>query len=298
MRWLYVFRPGAVSALSLFVSFEPLGADSLQSACFFSGLPVGAENDSLLVAVIFGIEGALFVGTTISTAACVGLECAPFPSSGTAGSGSVGKRWPVARRDRNTRLLDKPILLHMIRHGQTPPNAAGLITGKQDVGLTAEGRKQATLLGQRLARHYDIAVCSVLRRTKITLELALKASGVCVDRIFTDARLNERSLGEFELQPVRPIPQYGCGDLTYAPEGGESYLEITARLYEFLSDLIDISAAETATHVLLSTHVGPMRIIAGILAEERNPVKVLNQNFSNTEIVKIEWRKLRKPEFI
>jgi broad specificity phosphatase PhoE len=185
-----------------------------------------------------------------------------------------------------------------MRHGETVTNARGLVTGSQDVPLTAVGEEQARRIGHLLDRHYDLALHSTLSRSVHTLRLALEAGRVEVDRIRSDPRLNERSLGVLELQPWRPVDEYAHGDLSYAPERGDSYAEVARRCLSLLIDLVDFVAIARPERILVSGHMGPMRILLGILEERSDPVGVLARSFENTEVVRVQWSRLVLPGFL
>ncbi|MFP5212507.1 MAG: histidine phosphatase family protein [Acidobacteriota bacterium] len=199
--------------------------------------------------------------------------------------------------------LPHPVELHVMRHGETDSNARNLITGSRNVGLTTQGAKQARAAGKKLSDRYDIAFSSTLYRSMQTLDLALKAGKVSVDSINRSPFLNERSLGDLELQKNRPISSYANGDLLYAPPGGESYAMVTKRVLSFLCDLAQWIGEEwTENHrkverVLLCTHMGPMRIMTGILYQNSNPVLVLRRSFKPAQILKFNWKSLKAPPF-
>lgn len=195
-------------------------------------------------------------------------------------------------------LLRNPVQLHLMRHGETVTNAQKLVTGAQDVPLTAAGEAQARTVGFRLDLHYGLALHSTLSRSLHTLVLALAEGKIKVDRMGGDSRLNERSLGVMELQPMRPITEYGQGDLCYAPKGGDSYAEVARRCLSLLIDLIEDVATTPLEKVLVSGHMGPMRILLGILEEQADPVEVLARSFKNTEVVRMSWRRLVLPGFL
>jgi probable phosphoglycerate mutase len=185
-----------------------------------------------------------------------------------------------------------------MRHGETLTNAQALVTGSQDVPLTAAGEEQARRIGPQLDRHYGLALHSTLSRSWRTLFLALEAGRVSVDRMCGDPRLNERGLGVLELQPWRPVDEYAHGDLYYTPEGGESYAEVARRCLSLLLDLVDDVATASLEKVLVSGHMGPMRILLGILEERSGPVQVLARSFENTEVVRVQWERLVLPGFL
>ena len=195
-------------------------------------------------------------------------------------------------------LLSKSIEMHLLRHGETTTNAIHLVTGSQDVALTARGERQAGHVGSMLDSHYDLAIHSTLSRSLRTLELAIQSGKVVIDCVESDARLNERSLGVLELQPSQLIEEYSRGDLSYAPQGGESYAEVAQRCLSFLLDLALTVSSVPVEKILLCGHMGPMRILLGILNEAEDSAQVLAQSFRNTEVIRHSWRKLILPLFL
>ncbi|MHB1422855.1 MAG: histidine phosphatase family protein [Gemmataceae bacterium] len=195
-------------------------------------------------------------------------------------------------------LLACPVQLHLMRHGETVTNARSLVTGSQDVSLTANGEDQARRIGRQLDPHYDLALHSTLSRSRQTLLLALQAGHTRVGETRSDPRLNERSLGVVELQPWRPVDEYARGDLDYAPEGGDSYAEVARRCLSLLLDLVDFIAAARPERILVCSHMGPMRIFLGILEERSDPVEVLARSFDNTEVIRVPWKRLVLPGFL
>lgn len=194
--------------------------------------------------------------------------------------------------------LDRPVDVHLVRHGETVTNAQSLVTGSSDIPLTDRGREQARVVGHHLDRHYDTAFRSTLTRSHETLSLALAAGGVAVDTVLADRRLNERSLGDLELKPWEPVEAFARGDFSYAPPGGDSYEEVTRRLLSFLADLVRHTRKADARKLLICGHMGPMRILMGIFGEVADPVAVLGRSFRNTEICRVRWRRLAFPRFL
>ncbi|MCD8485698.1 histidine phosphatase family protein [Oscillatoria amoena NRMC-F 0135] len=200
---------------------------------------------------------------------------------------------------QNSIIFPKPITLDLIRHAESTINADKRITGSQDVKLTPAGENQAIYLGQKLDCHYNLAFASTLQRSQRTLEVALGSDQVKVEKLLYDERLNERSMGVLEGQRHRWIPEYADGDLKYTPEGGESYEKVAKRVFSFLLDLSQVIRQESyIDSVLISGHMGPMRIMLGILKEEEDPVTVLGLKFSNTEVINLTWKRLQMPGFL
>lgn len=69
-----------------------------------------------------------------------------------------------------------------LRHGQTAWSLAGRHTGRSDVPLTAEGRRQAVLAGRRLqGRQFALVLCSPLQRARETCTLSGLAASPTLD---------------------------------------------------------------------------------------------------------------------
>ncbi len=198
--------------------------------------------------------------------------------------------------------LPYPVIVHLMRHGESASNARNLITGSINVPLTKKGRAQARQAGRKLAKHSDVAFSSTLHRSMETLQLALKAGRVNVARIVRNPYLDERSLGELELQPVRPIPHFSAGDFSYAPSGGENYSRVTRRSLHFLAGVAQWIEEEWSRsgrrieRILICSHMGPMRIISAILDEETDAAGVLGRLFNPADLVEFTWRRLISPE--
>lgn len=199
-------------------------------------------------------------------------------------------RKPVVLRHR--------LELDCFRHGETVTNASGLVTGASDVDLTPNGWNQARELGNELRGSYDCAFSSTLRRSRETLALALEVRQIPVHYRFQEARLAERCLGVLEQRPAKRIPELTHGDLTFAPEGGESYLEVARRTMDFLLDLFAWSTETRSTRIALCGHMGPMRMLLGIIDTSNNASAVLAENFENARIINRELSRITIPPFI
>lgn len=200
--------------------------------------------------------------------------------------------------------LPYPVELHIMRHGESAANEGRLITGSMNVPLTKLGRRQARKAGRKLAPEYDVAFSSTLYRAKETLKLALKMQKLENLCIRESPHLAERQLGELELQPARPIPEYAAGNFSYAPQGGESYLSVTRRALLFLEDVAQWIQSEWSqkhrkiNRILVCTHMGPMRVIAGILEEESDPVRILSRSYDPAQLLVFNWDQITYPRFL
>lgn len=191
-----------------------------------------------------------------------------------------------------------PIELHIVRHAESVANARGLIAGQSDVGLTFRGYLQALALGFRLRSQYDFVCVSCLGRAHRTIQIAetLRLQKISRVPIYADPRLNERALGDLEGTPNRRINAYALGDLTYAPNQGESYLDLARRLLSFLVDLR--REVQHESRGVVATHIGPMRLLVGIILGLDDPRSVLALKFVNAETFKCVLRNLTWPAFI
>lgn len=197
-----------------------------------------------------------------------------------------------------------PHILDFIRHGESIGNAKGLVTGSWDAGLTELGIQQARYLSFAIRTHYDFAYCSIMTRSKDTLRFAVgNESRIAFS--YSDQRINERGLGALEGESRRKLDQYAHGDLSFAPPGGESYLDLTQRLLSFLVDILHIANRQgSPSHILISTHAGPLRVLSGVLEGAAEPLEVLARQFGNARVYSrpvqvIHWPKfLPSPEYL
>lgn len=132
----------------------------------------------------------------------------------------------------------------LIRHGATEHSAEDRFAGAIDVLLSAEGRRQARLLGERLAHEPMAAVyASPMKRTTDTATLIAEPHRKSVEPV--DA-LREISHGHWEGMRRADVErdfaeEYGRWDndpYTFAPAGGESGLAVTARALPALLELV------------------------------------------------------------
>lgn len=119
-----------------------------------------------------------------------------------------------------------PALIYLIRHGQTPLNARGLIRGRLDEPLDDTGQHQAEALG-RLFQGVTIArvITSPLQRARRTGAPIAATAGIEVE---IDTGLNDRDYGEWAGRPRVEVEQR-FGSVNAAP-GVESWETLTARV--------------------------------------------------------------------
>jgi probable phosphoglycerate mutase len=150
--------------------------------------------------------------------------------------------------------------IYYIRHGETAWNAAGRLQGTQDVALNDLGRIQAAQAGNILAdlfsRHGHekstlAFVASPLIRARATMELVRSELNLPPSDYALDDRLREIAYGRWEGSTL-PEMQVADPDLfarrqaekwTVSPPGGESYVEVQARVQQWYDSLVEDTVA-------------------------------------------------------
>ena len=118
--------------------------------------------------------------------------------------------------------------LWLVRHGETEWSAAGRHTGRTDVALTEEGRRQAALLTERLAgRSFSHVLSSPLTRALDTCKIA--GYGGAVE--LTDD-LREWDYGDYEGLTIAQIRGKAPGWTIWTGDlpGGEGLAQVAERV--------------------------------------------------------------------
>lgn len=152
-----------------------------------------------------------------------------------------------------------------IRHGETAWNVDTRIQGQQDIGLNAQGHWQARQLGLALRQQ---ALCAVytsdLARARLTAQAIVQAradSAQPAPPLLTHAGLRERHFGQFQGQTFQDIEarwpeearRWRQRDPAWAPAGGESLLQLQARV---LATLNELAARHLGEQIVLVAHGG------------------------------------------
>lgn len=144
----------------------------------------------------------------------------------------------------------------LVRHGRTAHNAAGRLLGRLDVPLDEHGRAQAAALAAAVGP-VERVVASPLLRARDTAA----AFGVPVE---VDERWIELDYGELDGVALADVPPATWvawrRDPAFRPPGGETLLEVRARVEAALADLR--ADAIRATVVVVS-HVSPIKAAVG-----------------------------------
>lgn len=151
--------------------------------------------------------------------------------------------------------------IYMIRHGETDWNKERKLQGQIDIPLNAFGRHLAEETRPALKDvDFDLAITSPLGRAKETAQIVLGDRQI---PLIEDARIREMGFGEFEGLHCKgeqydiPDPDfhyfYDDPEKYMPPKGGESFMEVSHRLREFLEELVSNEALKDKT-ILISTH--------------------------------------------
>jgi broad specificity phosphatase PhoE len=153
--------------------------------------------------------------------------------------------------------------LYFVRHGQTEENVANIIQGHQPGRLTPIGHEQARRVAEWLREiQFDAIYASDLGRVVETTRYVANYQRVPVNY---DPRLRERGAGIYEGLPRQELWQAeaesGQPQIEFRPEGGESFLDLQARIESFFESSLRRHAGQS---VLVMSHGGWNRQLLGM----------------------------------
>ena len=154
-----------------------------------------------------------------------------------------------------------------VRHGETDMGVAGIVTGDLDVGINANGIRDARALGEKLRilsddRPWDAIWASPLRRTTETLQHMLGGLDEVSQRSELGERLMGRAAGDFKQNHPLIVPgDFTSRDSSYgsARYGAESYAHVFNRLAPLLNEIQE--RVLEGERILICTHEGPIRML-------------------------------------
>jgi probable phosphoglycerate mutase len=158
--------------------------------------------------------------------------------------------------------------IFLIRHGATVLTAEDRFAGSTDVELSDEGRGQARRLAERLSLiPVDAVYASPLGRT---METAGILAAPHATKVIARDGLKEISHGHWEQLTRQEVEQaypeevtaWDRDPYTYAPPGGETGLEVTARA---LPALLDIVKHHQGKPVIVVSHKATIRLLLSSL---------------------------------
>ena len=140
--------------------------------------------------------------------------------------------------------------IYSTRHGESVLNIERKVAGSVDAALSEEGLKQAKELAEILKNvPIDAIFSSPLSRASITAEAVAKAKGMT---FFVDERLIEQDYGIYESGTLdNPGFQNVRNSFVLQAPGGESLLQVSQRVYNFLDELKEKYADQT---ILIVSH--------------------------------------------
>ena len=153
----------------------------------------------------------------------------------------------------------EPTRILLLRHGETAWNVEQRLQGHLDIDLNDTGRRQARLLGQRLAGEEVAAIYSSdLLRARATASPLARATGLAV---VTDLALRERGFGVFEGLTHAEIEQrfpdeaqrWRRREPGFGPGGGEPLDAFFARSVAAVTRL---AAAHAGEAIAVVSHGG------------------------------------------
>jgi probable phosphoglycerate mutase len=151
----------------------------------------------------------------------------------------------------------------LLRHGRTPVNAEGRLSGRHDPDLDELGLAQAAAAGTAVAavaRGPVTVVSSPLRRCLQTAGEVVEACGDDQTVAFVDERFIELDYGEWDNRPLAEVPPEAWRqwrhDPDFAPPGGETLAQVSRRVVEGLDAWVP--RAHGGTLVVVS-HVSPIK---------------------------------------
>jgi broad specificity phosphatase PhoE len=179
--------------------------------------------------------------------------------------------------------------IYYIRHGETQWNADGRLQGVQDVPLNDLGRRQAANAGEILAGLFERDgrdeqslpfVSSPLGRARATMELVRSVLKLPVGGYAIDDRLREIGYGSWEgstlaqMQASDPtvFAARQVDKWTVSPPGGESYLQVQARMQDWYdqltADVVAVAHGGTARALMVVRGIETPNSVADLTIEQ------------------------------
>lgn len=184
--------------------------------------------------------------------------------------------------------MPDPRTVYLLRHGQSQWNAQRRIQGQTaHVPLTALGLRQAESAAEGLAGSGAVlVVTSDLRRAADTARVVAGRLNVGV---LTSSALREQALGIYEGRPSDEVlGEVGAevkGDPSWRPPGGESLLEVYARVWDFFARL---PAAAPDGPLVVVTHGDTARAVSAVL-RGCDPAGMATSVPGNGEVTRLDW---------
>jgi broad specificity phosphatase PhoE len=181
----------------------------------------------------------------------------------------------------------------LLRHGQTALSIESRFSGLgSDPELTAEGREQARVAGERLTAHdFDAIITSPLRRARQTAEVvsAIVAGGGAP---VVEDGMRETDFGAWEGLTFAEVGRKWKDELaawladpSVAPPGGESFVDTDKRVGEAIEGLREQYPGQ---RLLVVSHVTPIKLLVRRALEA--PMSALyRMHLELASVTSIDW---------
>jgi len=183
-----------------------------------------------------------------------------------------------------------PTATLLLRHGETPMSVQKRYAGRSDVPLTDTGVLQAAAAAKRLASAgIGVIVTSPLLRATQTAQEVAEVTGAPV---VTDEGFRETDFGAWDGLTFAEVRQRWPAEVTtwladpaVAPPGGESLVEVGARVTEALHRVLTGHQQQT---ILIVSHVTPIKtlVAAALLAP---PAALYRMHLDVAALSEIDW---------
>lgn len=156
----------------------------------------------------------------------------------------------------------------LVRHGATTLTAEDRFAGETDVLLSDIGRDQLKMLGKRLAKEKIAAVyASPMTRCMDSARFLAEAHKLEVKarrglREISHGRWEKKTRAEVEKQFPEEYGRWENDPFTFAPEGGETGLAVTARA---LPTLLELVGSHPNQQIIVVSHKATIRLLVSAL---------------------------------
>lgn len=141
--------------------------------------------------------------------------------------------------------------LYFLRHGLSTANKRTILSGSTNHRLSAEGREQAKLAGQKAKNlSIDLIVSSTQSRALQTAKIFAKEIGYPIKKIVTNSLFVERDFGDYEGYKGLLPPEILKDIFENGGKGSESDADLLKRAKEAFAWL----KAQSADSILVVSH--------------------------------------------
>jgi len=155
--------------------------------------------------------------------------------------------------------------IYVFRHGESFDNKNRVFCGWRDSKLTPLGKKQAKILGKKLAsKKINVCIISRLSRSKETAEIALEGHKIKYE---LDDRIIERNYGDLSGKNKVKLMKDDLVEAVkfrrfydFPPPKGESLKDVQNRVFPFCKELVK-RIRKTGENIAVSAHGNSMKVI-------------------------------------